>query len=228
MYCTKCGKEISDDSKFCCYCGSEQRPMVDMTAKPEVKPRKQKPKINIDFKNKKVMIGIITIAIILVCIVIRPMVKERSIENTIDLLMEAFNEMDAEKMLDTMSEDQVNYLIKNTSGGREEYIKEGNQYLLEFKKELQKHVGGGYSLDDISLDYEITSTRDLTEKELDQLNETLQEENINPVNEAKQLTISITLKAGTSEVQSYNNVDLQFMKVKNKWCLTSVDGIEDM
>lgn len=48
--------------------------------------------------------------------------------------MEAINDMDAEKMIDTMSEDHVNYLINKTSGGRAEYIKEGNQYLLELKK----------------------------------------------------------------------------------------------
>lgn len=220
MYCTKCGKQISDDSQFCCYCGARQTPIVNNNTSNE------KTKIKIPLKNKKIIIGII--AAVLACMVIVPIAKGRSIENTIDLFMEAINDMDAEKMIDTMSEDHVNYLINKTSGGRAEYIKEGNQYLLELKKGLLSEAGGGYSLDDISLDYEIVSVRDCTQEEIDKLNETLQEENIDPVNNVKQVTISLTLKAGTSEVKSYNDIDMQMMKVKNKWCLTYADEIGDL
>lgn len=224
MYCTKCGKQISDDSQFCCYCGARQTPIVNNNT--PINTANKKTKIKIPLKNKKIIIGII--AAVLVCMIIVPIAKGRSIENTIDLFMEAINDMDAEKMIDTMSEDHVNYLINKTSGGRAEYIKEGNQYLLELKKGLLSKAGGGYSLDDISLDYEIVSVRDCTEEEIDKLNETLQEENIDPVNNVKQVTISLTLKAGTSEVKSYNNIDMQMMKVKNKWCLTYADEIEDL
>ena len=224
MYCTKCGKQISDDSQFCCYCGARQIPMVNNNT--PINTANKKTKIKIPLKNKKIIIGIIVV--VLACVIIRPMVKGRSIENTIDLFMEAINDMDAEKMIDTMSEDHVNYLINKTSGGRAEYIKEGNQYLLELKKGLLSEAGGGYSLDDISLDYEIVSVRDCTEEEIDKLNETLQEENIDPVNNVKQVTISLTLKAGTSEIKSYNNIDMQMMKVKNKWYLTYADEIGDL
>ena len=224
MYCTKCGKQISDDSQFCCYCGARQAPIVNNNT--PINTANKKTKIKIPLKNKKIIIGII--AAVLACMIIAPIVKGRSIENTIDLFIEAINDMDAEKMLDTMSEDQVNYVINKTSGGRAEYIKEGNQYLLELKKGLQSEAGGGYSLDDISLDYEIVSVRDCTQEEIDKLNETLQEENIDPVNNVKQITISLTLKAGTSEVKSYNDIVMQMIKVKNKWCLTNADEIEDL
>ena len=223
MYCTKCGKQISDDSQFCCYCGARQTPIVNNTT---INTSNKKTKIKIPLKNKKIIIGII--AVVLACMIFGSIVKGRSIENTIDLFMEAINDMDAEKMIDTMSEDHVNYLINKTSGGRAEYIKEGNQYLLELKKGLLSEAGGGYSLDDISLDYEIVSVRDCTEEEIDKLNETLQEENIDPVNNVKQVTISLTLKAGTSEVKSYNDIDMQMMKVKNKLYLTYADEIGDL
>lgn len=223
MYCTKCGKQISDDSQFCCYCGARQTPIVNNTT---INTSNKKTKIKIPLKNKKIIIGII--AVVLACMIFGSIVKGRSIENTIDLFMEAINDMDAEKMIDTMSENHVNYLINKTSGGRAEYIKEGNQYLLELKKGLLSEAGGGYSLDDISLDYEIVSVRDCTEEEIDKLNETLQEENIDPVNNVKQVTISLTLKAGTSEVKSYNDIDMQMMKVKNKWYLTYADEIGDL
>lgn len=223
MYCTKCGKQISDDSQFCCYCGARQTPIVNNTT---INTSNKKTKIKIPLKNKKIIIGII--AVVLACMIFGSIVKGRSIENTIDLFMEAINDMDAEKMIDTMSEDHVNYLINKTSGGRAEYIKEGNQYLLELKKGLLSEAGGGYSLDDISLDHEIVSVRDCTEEEIDKLNETLQEENIDPVNNVKQVTISLTLKAGTSEVKSYNDIDMQMMKVKNKWYLTYADEIGDL
>jgi hypothetical protein len=215
MYCTKCGKQISDDSQFCCYCGARQTPIVNNTT---INTSNKKTKIKIPLKNKKIIIGII--AVVLACMIFGSIVKGRSIE--------AINDMDAEKMIDTMSEDHVNYLINKTSGGRAEYIKEGNQYLLELKKGLLSEAGGGYSLDDISLDYEIVSVRDCTEEEIDKLNETLQEENIDPVNNVKQVTISLTLKAGTSEVKSYNDIDMQMMKVKNKWYLTYADEIGDL
>lgn len=130
MYCTKCGKQISDDSQFCCYCGARQTPIVNNNT--PINTANKKTKIKIPLKNKKIIIGII--AAVLVCMIIVPIAKGRSIENTIDLFMEAINDMDAEKMIDTMSEDHVNYLINKTSGGRAEYIKEGNQYLLELKK----------------------------------------------------------------------------------------------
>lgn len=224
MYCTKCGKQISDDSQFCCYCGARQTPIVNNNT--PINTANKKTKIKIPLKNKKIIIGII--AAVLACMIIAPIVKGRSIENTIDLFIEAINDMDAEKMLDTMSEDQVNYVINKTSGGRAEYIKEGNQYLLELKKGLQSEAGGGYSLDDISLDYEIVSVRDCTQEEIDKLNETLQEENIDPVNNVKQITISLTLKAGTSEVKSYNDIVMQMIKAKNKWCLTNADEIGDL
>lgn len=224
MYCTKCGKQISDDSQFCCYCGARQTPIVNNNT--PINTANKKTKIKIPLKNKKIIIGII--AVVLACMIFGSIVKGRSIENTIDLFMEAINDMDAEKMIDTMSEDHVNYLINKTSGGRAEYIKEGNQYLLELKKGLLSEAGGGYSLDDISLDYEIVSVRDCTEEEIDKLNETLQEENIDPVNNVKQVTISLTLKAGTSEVKSYNDIDMQMMKVKNKWYLTYADEIGDL
>ena len=223
MYCKKCGKQISDDSQFCCYCGARQTPIVNNTT---INTSNKKTKIKIPLKNKKIIIGII--AVVLACMIFGSIVKGRSIENTIDLFMEAINDMDAEKMIDTMSEDHVNYLINKTSGGRAEYIKEGNQYLLELKKGLLSEAGGGYSLDDISLDYEIVSVRDCIEEEIDKLNETLQEENIDPVNNVKQVTISLTLKAGTSEVKSYNDIDMQMMKVKNKWYLTYADEIGDL
>ena len=224
MYCTKCGKQISDDSQFCCYCGARQTPIVNNNT--PINTANKKTKIKIPLKNKKIIIGII--AAVLACMIIAPIVKRRTIENTIDLFIEAINDMDAEKMLETMSEDQVNYVINKTSGGRAEYIKEGNQYLLELKKGLQSEAGGGYSLDDISLDYEIVSVRDCTQEEIDKLNETLQEENIDPVNNVKQITISLTLKAGTSEVKSYNDIVMQMIEVKNKWCLTNADEIGDV
>ena len=36
MYCKKCGKQISDDSKFCRYCGSEQDSSVEQIAQTNI------------------------------------------------------------------------------------------------------------------------------------------------------------------------------------------------
>lgn len=82
MYCTKCGKQISDDSQFCCYCGARQTPIVNNNT--PINTANKKTKIKIPLKNKKIIIGII--AAVLVCMIIVPIAKGRSIENTIDLL----------------------------------------------------------------------------------------------------------------------------------------------
>lgn len=34
-YCTKCGKELAEDIRFCPYCGSEQAPKVEVVADPQ-------------------------------------------------------------------------------------------------------------------------------------------------------------------------------------------------
>ena len=108
---------------------------------------------------------------------------------------------------------------KNVKIGRENAIMNGiTSYASRAKAQVVGKMKGLMSS-------EASST---PEEEIDKLNETLQEENIDPVNNVKQVTISLTLKAGTSEVKSYNNIDMQMMKVKNKWCLTYADEIEDL
>lgn len=52
MYCTKCGKQISDDSQFCCYCGARQTPIVNNNT--PINTANKKTKIKIPLKNKKI------------------------------------------------------------------------------------------------------------------------------------------------------------------------------
>ena len=47
MYCTKCGKQISDDSQFCCYCGARQIPIANNNAPINTANKKTKIKIRI-------------------------------------------------------------------------------------------------------------------------------------------------------------------------------------
>lgn len=69
MFCTKCGKEISDDSQFCIHCGAKQN---TINLSPNNITRGNLKKIGI--LNKKIIIGIV--AIVLVIAIARPLVSK--------------------------------------------------------------------------------------------------------------------------------------------------------
>jgi hypothetical protein len=65
MFCPKCGKEIKDGSKFCKHCGSEIKKNKDGTSTPE----KVKTQSGDDDKTKKIIIGVLVAAIVILAIV---------------------------------------------------------------------------------------------------------------------------------------------------------------
>lgn len=78
MYCTNCGKELPENSKFCNYCGASQKSMVtnvpkqqtEVTTKPQPRSTKQmREAMKTDNKNKGVSKGCSTVAYILAVIV---------------------------------------------------------------------------------------------------------------------------------------------------------------
>ena len=75
MYCKHCGKEIADDSKFCNYCGANQKAVSN-----NIKPRKKIDKNRIkQIILKIIKIFVILYIIVLVCAVITE--KRSTIEN---------------------------------------------------------------------------------------------------------------------------------------------------
>ena len=88
MFCTKCGKEISDDSQFCIHCGAKQTSMVSVPIDRKIQKSGNDKKI----ANKKIIAVIAVIVFALV--VVRPIVTGRSVEKTIDVfLMQSMMEM---------------------------------------------------------------------------------------------------------------------------------------
>lgn len=81
MFCTKCGKEISDDSQFCIHCGAKQKPMVSV----HIDRKNQKPRSKTKIVNKKI-IAVIAI-VVFALVVVRPIVTGRSVEKTIDVFL---------------------------------------------------------------------------------------------------------------------------------------------
>lgn len=65
MFCPKCGKEIKDGSKFCKHCGSEIKKNKNGTSA----PTKVKPQSGDDEKTKKIIIGVLVAAIVILAIV---------------------------------------------------------------------------------------------------------------------------------------------------------------
>lgn len=65
MFCPKCGKEIKDGSKFCKHCGSEIKSKKNVTST----PNKVNNQYSSDEKNKKIIIGVLVVAIVILAIV---------------------------------------------------------------------------------------------------------------------------------------------------------------
>ena len=65
MFCPKCGKEIKDGSKFCKHCGSEIKKNKNGTSAPD----KVKTQSSDDEKTKKIIIGVLVAAIVILAIV---------------------------------------------------------------------------------------------------------------------------------------------------------------
>ena len=65
MFCPKCGKEIKDGSKFCKHCGSEIKSKKNVTST----PNKVNNQSSGDEKNKKIIIGVLVVAIVILAIV---------------------------------------------------------------------------------------------------------------------------------------------------------------
>lgn len=225
MFCTKCGKEISDDSQFCIHCGEKQTPMVNVTIDRKIRKSRSNTKII----NKKI-IAVIAV-IVLALVVVRPIVVGRSVEKTVDVLFDAINDGDGEKMLSVMPDEQVDYVVNKAGVTREEYINKINDSLNEVKtgKGLGSLAGSSsISINSISLSYDIVSKTDCSEEELKQLNEKLKEKNIQDVKKAKKVKISISAKINSAEVKSAMTSELQMIKIKNKWYITDLDGMDSV
>lgn len=225
MFCTKCGKEISDDSQFCIHCGAKQTPMVSVPIDRKI----QKSRSNTKIINKKI-IAVIAV-IVLTLVVIRPIVTGRSVEKTVDVLFDAINDGDGEKMLSVMPDEQVDYVVNTAGVTKEEYINKINESLNELKtgKGLGSLIGSSsISINSISLSYDIVSKTDCSEEELKQLNEKLKEKNIQDVKKVKKVKISISAKINSAEVKSAMTSELQMIKIKNKWYITDLDGMDSV
>ncbi len=225
MFCTKCGKEISDDSQFCIHCGAKQTPMVSVPIDRKI----QKSGNNKKIANKKIIAVIAVIVFALV--VVRPIVTGRSVEKTIDVFFDAINDGDGEKMLSVMPDEQVDYVVREAGVTKEEYINKINTALNELK--TGKGLGtlgesSSESINSISMNYDIVSETDYSEEELKQLNEKLKEKDIQDVKKAKKVKISIGAKINSAELKSAMSSELQMIKIKNKWYITDLDGMDSI
>lgn len=225
MFCTNCGKEISDDSQFCIHCGAKQTPMVSVPIDRKI----QKSGNNKKIANKKIIAVIAVIVFALV--VVRPIVTGRSVEKTIDVFFDAINDGDGEKMLSVMPDEQVDYVVREAGVTKEEYINKINTALNELK--TGKGLGtlgesSSASINSVSLNYDIVSEIDYSEEELKQLNEKLKEKDIQDVKKAKKVKISIGAKINSAELKSAMSSELQMIKIKNKWYITDLDGMDSI
>lgn len=222
MFCTKCGKEISDDSQFCIHCGAEQTPMDNPLENKKINTTTKKS----GFINKKLIVGIVGIAIIILAFtVIKPMITGRSVEKTLDMMMEGYNDRDGKKILEILPGEMIDKELEDAGMTKEELKKTLDVALIAMKNKIQKDVGKDYTLD-----YEILSEKDYTDQELIELNNTLSEKGIqkDKATEAKDVKLKIVCKKGSKEVKTYDEEStIQMIKIKKNWYvnLSSVSSL---
>lgn len=134
-------------------------------------------------------------------------------------------------MLSVMPDKQVDYVIKEAGVTKEEYVNKINDSLNELK--AGKGLGAlgessSASINSISLNYDIVSETDYSEEELKELNKKLKEKNIQEVKKAKKVKISIGAKINSAELKSAMSSELQMIKIKNKWYITDLDGMDSV
>ncbi len=147
MYCKHCGKEIADDSKFCNYCGANQKAVSN-----NIKPRKKIDKNRIkQIILKIIKIFVILYIIVLVCAVITE--KRSTIENFFGISNNQQEESETTNANDTYKNTVVESKIVATMKVKAGVFRLVNGYYKNTNRKeeilINVYSDGGYFLSDV-------------------------------------------------------------------------------
>lgn len=199
MFCGKCGKEISDGSAFCKYCGTV------------VGNRDNK-------NNKNKTIGIVTtivIAVIAVGIVttIYGKVFGTGYKHVIKQYLKAIQNEDAELLYELYPDYCNKYMLNSWDSDRDDYNEFLEEKLSSDRAYFEQKLGEKFSLD-----YEINEAKKLTSKELENKQDMLREEydcKDLKLQEAYYVDYKIIAKSG--DKSKWRGMKQSFVKIDSKW-----------
>ena len=155
MFCIKCGTEILEGTKFCVKCGN---PVAGFSAAPAQTQAQAaapfaapggvavKPKLKIDFKNKKVLIiAAVALVVVIAAIVLIVTLGGRgsgglnSPEAAFEAYMDGFSHADFDRVLTAYSDFVIKY-----NGGKENVAK---QLQNNYNSQLGGHAANGFQFE---------------------------------------------------------------------------------
>ena len=141
MYCSKCGKEIPDDSKFCEHCGFQ------INSKNKVEPKNNEEKYNSNHHNIKKAV-IVIFSIIIVITVVLGIIYYVNYSNELKRKDIAFNKIRQDLPGITMQElasmyncslkDLTSEKLEQIIAEHEQYLSEQKQYDKEYKSKIEE------------------------------------------------------------------------------------------
>ena len=219
MYCTKCGAKNEDDAKYCEQCGAKLQNTVD-NIKPAVLPDKHVPK-----KEKRghtnIKIAPIIILIILLILVLmfpRLILSGQTEKKIVKEFVEA--EM---KIVEFLPEEILNAIETEGGMSKAEFTEALHDNLDSAMNTIKNTLG-----EDWKYSYNIKRIKSVSKEELEELKEKYRDETELDLDISEAKTAEIDLTAGDGETESSSVMDINIIKIKNKWYLDFLSMAETL
>ena len=228
MFCGKCGENVDDNTKFCPKCGNLISGNDRAT---QVKPEAQKYKDLVNGNNKNKTVGMIVVAIIGLVVISGAfwLFGGRSYKKTIKEYVNAqfnYSQDSIKKVVKLFPEGMWEQVVEQgINEGEIESEGEAIEFLEEQLKEANETLEEYYG-EDFKYSYKITEEKDLSKKDIHEIEEDWEDMDVKlekEIKEGKEITIKVEVKSADGENAVDNELDLQLVKVGRSWCLADFD-----
>lgn len=228
MFCGKCGENVDDNTKFCPKCGNLISGNDRAT---QVKPEAQKYKDLVNGNNKNITVGMIVVAIIGLVVISGAfwLFGGRSYKKTIKEYVNAqfnYSQDSIKKVVKLFPEGMWEQVVEQgINEGEFESEGEAIEFLEEQLKEANETLEEYYG-EDFKYSYKITEEKDLSKKDIHEIEEDWEDMDVKlekEIKEGKEITIKVEVKSADGENAVDNELDLQLVKVGRSWCLADFD-----
>lgn len=228
MFCGKCGENVDDNTKFCPKCGNLISGNDRAT---QVKPEAQKYKDLVNGNNKNKTVGMIVVAIIGLVVISGAfwLFGGRSYKKTIKEYVNAqfnYSQDSIKKVVKLFPEGMWEQVVEQgINEGEFESEGEAIEFLEEQLKEANETLEEYYG-EDFKYSYKITEEKDLSKKDIHEIEEDWEDMDVKlekEIKEGKEITIKVEVKLADGENAVDNELDLQLVKVGRSWCLADFD-----
>ena len=224
MYCTKCGAKNEDDAKYCEQCGAKLQNTVD-NIKPAVLSDKHVPKKE-KRGHKNIKIAPIIILIILLILVLmfpRLILSGQTEKKIVKEFVEAEMTCDADKIVEFLPEEILNAIETEGGMNKAEFTEALHDNLDSAMNTIKNTLG-----EDWKYSYNIKRIKSVSKEELEELKEKYRDETELDLNISEAKTAEIDLTAGDGETESSSVMDINIIKIKNKWYLDFLSMAETL